>query len=331
MDSQTMEEITARALSGDGITEPQALRIAQCTREELVELVGVSNRVRQEYHGSTVKLCAIVNAKSGRCAEDCAFCAQSSHHNTKIKKYPLIPKGRIISAAEKALKNGAKEFSIVTSGKSINEKELQMLAQALSEIKALGLATCASLGILGPGALEMLADAGLDKYHHNLETSRSFFRQVCTTHSYEEDVQAVADAKEAGLEVCSGGIFGLGEGKRDWVELASTLRELQVDSVPLNFHNPIEGTKLAELPLVRPLDAIRIIVIFRLTCPTRDIIICGGREVTLRDLQGLIFFAGASGLMIGDYLTTTGREPEMELQLLRDLELTAAPQTLGDE
>lgn len=322
-----MEAISARALSGDGITQPQALRVAQCSREELVELMGLANRVRHEYRGQVVKLCAIVNAKSGRCAEDCAFCAQSARHDTEIKEFGLISKNKIISSASSAAGDGAKEFSIVTSGKSIGKKELPRIAEALGEIKALGLSTCASLGILGPGAFEMLAEAGLDKYHHNLETSRSFFPQVCTTHSYEEDVQTVVDAKEAGLEVCSGGIFGLGESKRDWVELASTLRELRVDSVPLNFHNPVEGTKLADSPLVRPLDALRIIVIFRLTLPARDIVLCGGREVTLRDLQGMVFFAGASGLMLGDYLTTAGRKPELDLQLLKDLELIATPLT----
>jgi biotin synthase len=273
MDRQTVEEMSERALSGEGITEPQALRIAQYTREELFDLMGVANQVRQEFHGSGVKLCGIVNAKSGRCSEDCAFCAQSSHHKTDTKKSGLATKVRILTAAKKAAKDGAREFSIVTSGKSLSQKELARVAETLGGIKALGLATCASLGILSLEALEMLAEAGLDKYHHNLETSRSFFPTVCTTHSYEEDIQTVVAARDAGLAVCSGGIFGLGESKRDWVELASTLRELDVDSVPLNFYNPVKGTKLGKLPLLPPLAALRIIVIFRLVMPGRDIVI----------------------------------------------------------
>jgi len=316
--------MSERALSGEGITEPQALRVAECTRDELFQLFDIANRTRQEFRGSNIKLCGIVNAKSGRCPEDCAFCAQSAKHSAEISRYALLTKAKIITAARKAAKDGAREFSIVTSGKTVSADELSKVAQALGAISKLGLSTCASLGILGLDALEMLAGAGLDKYHHNLETSRSFFPNICTTHSYEEDVQTIQAAKEAGLEVCCGGIFGLGETKRDWVELAATLRELQVDSVPLNFHNPVKGTRLAERPLLGPLDALRVIVIFRLMLPGRDIVICGGREVTLRDLQCLIFPAGANGLMLGDYLTTRGRDPKLDMQMIRDLELLAS-------
>ncbi len=329
MDSQTVEEMTERAFSGEGITEPQALRVAQCSREELFDLLGMSNRLREEYKGSTVKLCGIVNAKSGLCSEDCAFCAQSVHHDTDIKQYPLLPKTKILNAARKAAKDGAREFSIVTSGKSPTSRELSRVAAVLGEIASLGLSTCASLGILAPDALQMLAGAGLDKYHHNLETSRTFFPKVCTTHSYDEDIRTVNAAKEAGLKVCCGGIFGLGESARDWVELAAALREMEVDSVPLNFHNPLRGTRLASQALLGPLDALRVIMVFRLALPGRDIIVCGGREATLRDLQGFIFPAGANGLMLGDYLTTAGRAPELDIQMAKDLELAATPQTTG--
>ena len=324
IDRLTIEEMSERALSGEGITEPQALRAAECTRDELVILLDIANRARQEFRGSTVKLCGIVNAKSGRCAEDCAFCAQSAKHKTDIRKYNLITKAKTLTAARKAAKDGAKEFSIVTSGRTVSERELAKIAETLKAIKELGLSTCASLGILGPEALEMLAEAGLDKYHHNLETSRSFFPSICTTHDYEEDILTVSAARDAGLHVCCGGIFGLGETKRDWVELAATLRELEVDSLPLNFHNPVKGTRLGDLSLLSPLDALRIIVIFRLMLPTRDIVICGGREATLRDLQCMIFFAGANGLMLGDYLTTRGRDAKLDMQMIKDLELLAS-------
>ena len=321
MDTQTFEEIKSRALSGEGITEPQALRVSQCSRDELFDLIALASRVREKFHGTRVKLCGIVNAKSGGCAEDCAFCAQSARHGTDTKKFPLITRKKIISAARKAAGDGVKEFSIVTSGKSPSQKELTKIADALAGIVKLGLSTCASLGLLDSGALEMLAQAGLSKYHHNLETSRSFFHNVCTTHDYEEDVQTVRYAREAGLEVCCGGIFGLGESRRDWVELAATLRELDVDSVPLNFHNPVKGTKLADAPLLPALDALRAILTFRLALPSKDIVICGGREVILRDLQGFAFPAGANGLMLGDYLTTKGRDPALDSQMLNDLEL----------
>jgi biotin synthase len=331
MDRQTVEEIADLALSGRGITEPQALRIADCPREGLFDFLALGDRVRQKFHGVSVKLCGIINAKSGRCAEDCTFCAQSARHKTEIKKFNLITKNRIVATAKKAAREGVRDFSIVTSGRTLSEKELDRVAEAVAEIKALGLGACASLGILGPEALEMLAEAGLDKYHHNLETSRSFFPNICTTHSYEEDVQSVRAAKEAGLQVCSGGIFGLGESTRDWIELASTLRELDVDSVPLNFHNPIKGTKLGGRPLVPALDALRIILILRLVFPTKDVVVCGGREVTLRDLQCLMFPAGANGLMLGDYLTTKGRDPAFDIRMIKDLELVAAPKIKEDD
>lgn len=322
MDRHTLEKITTLALAGEGITEPQALRIAECSREELFELIGLSNRVREEFCGDGIKLCGIVNAKSGSCGEDCAFCAQSSHHNTEAKRFPFISSGKLLSAAKKAAKDGAREFSIVTSGRAPGEKELARVVEIIPAIKSLGLSTCCSLGILDLEILENLAAAGLDKYHHNLETSRSFFPEICSTHRYEEDIQTIVDAKEVGLQVCCGGIFGLGESRRDWVELAATLRELKVDSVPINFHNPIKGTKLGELPLVSALDALRIIVIYRLALPRQDIVICGGREVTLRDLQCLIFPAGANGFMLGDYLTTAGRNPDLDLQMIKDLDLS---------
>jgi len=321
MDNQTIAQIKEKALSGEGITEPQALRIAGCTRDELFDIIGLSNVIRQNKCGSEIKLCGIVNARSGSCGENCAFCAQSSYHKTDARKFSFISRPKLLSAARKAAGDGAKEFSIVTSGKSLSEKDLARVAGILPDIKSLGLSTCASLGLLGPDAFEMLAEAGLDKYHHNLETSRSYFPEVCTTHDYEEDVQTVKNAKEAGLQVCCGGIFGLGESRRDWIELASTLREMEVDSVPLNFHNPVKGTRLQDAPLLPALDALRIIVIYRLTMPARDIVVCGGREITLRDLQCLIFPAGANGLMLGDYLTTSGRDPGLDLQLLKDLEL----------
>jgi biotin synthase len=284
----------------------------------------LTNRIRERLKGNRIRLCGIVNAKSGKCSEDCAFCAQSARYKTAAQTYPLLPTERIFEAARSAKEMGAREFSIVTSGVSPSREELERVAQAVALIRSeLQLECCASLGIIDRVSLSILKSAGLTKYHHNLETSRSYFPKVCTTHSYEESVETVRAAKETGLSVCCGGIFGMGETHADRFELAFTLKELGVDSVPLNFLNPIEGTPLGRREPLKPLDALRIIALFRLVLPGRDIIICGGRDMTLRQLQVLVFAAGANGLMIGDYLTTKGRAPAQDIQMLGDLGLNA--------
>jgi biotin synthase len=319
-------------LRGEGITREEALSVADSDNSSLFDILAVTNREREKFKGNRIRLCAIVNAKSGRCSEDCAFCAQSAHYKTGVETYSLLSTERILESAKRAKEMGAREFSIVTSGVSPSEGELEGIAEAVALLRGeIQLECCASLGILDRDALTMLKSAGLVKYHHNLETSRSHFRNICTTHSYEEDIESVRAAKDAGLAVCCGGIFGMGETRADWVELAFTLKELSVDSVPLNFLNPIKGTPLGRRELLKPLDALRIIALFRLVLPTREIIICGGRGITLRQLQPLAFAAGANGLMIGDYLTTKGRAPAEDLTMLGDLELVPyEPHLEGD-
>jgi biotin synthase len=216
---------------------------------------------------------------------------------------------------------GVREFSIVTSGKTLHSvKEKEEILRALCLLREDGrVLRCASLGILSRGDLRLLKDAGLTKYHHNLETARSFFPAICSTHSYEEDVATVEAAKELGLKGCSGGLFGLGESLAQRVELAATLRELDVDSVPVNFLNPIPGTPLEKKDALTPLDCLKIIAVYRLMMPEKGIYVCGGRDLNLRDLQSWIFMAGANGLMVGDYLTTSGRNLELDLKMLSDL------------
>ena len=222
---------------------------------------------------------------------------------------------------------GAREYSIVTSGAGIRrEEELLAVEQGLARVRReTALMRCASLGNLDGEALARLKAAGLETFHHNLECARSFFPRICTTHAYEEDVATVRRAREAGLRVCSGGIFGLGERPAQRVELAETLRDLDVDSVPINFLNPIPGTPLEGRCDLTPLDCLRIIAVFRLMLPEKDIVVCGGREKNLRDLQSWIFLAGANGMLVGDYLTTTGRDGAADLQMVRDLGLEVLP------
>jgi biotin synthase len=235
----------------------------------------------------------------------------------------LVDEDKIVSSASDAAANGSSCFGIVTSGTGISDgEELNRICRAVARIRnETGISPSCSLGIIDAGTAAILKEAGVETYHHNLETAGSFFPNICTTHDYREDMETVRAAKKAGLKVCSGGILGLGESAAQRVELAVTLRDLEVDSVPLNFLNPIQGTPLEKADFITPLQCLAAIAIFRFMLPRARISVCGGREANLRDLQSWIFMAGASGTMIGNYLTTTGRPPEQDWQMLKDLNL----------
>jgi biotin synthase len=317
------EGIRAQAMSGEGIGKTDALKVLSLPDSALWRLLDVTEAVRRHFKGDGIRLCSIVNAKSGQCSEDCSFCSQSSRSTAKIPRHALLSPADIFRAAQEAKERGAREFSIVTSGMALrNREELARVGDAVERIgRELGLETCVSLGTLSAADVQYLLSRGLRSIHHNLETSRTFFPNVCTTHGYDEDVAAVRVAKAAGAWVCCGGIFGLGESDGDRVELALTLRELGVDSIPVNFLNPVPGTPAEGRTELTPILCLRIIAMMRLTNPTKEIIVCGGREVNLRGLQSLMFAAGATGTMAGNYLTTAGRPAEEDLQMLRDLGL----------
>lgn len=321
------ERIREKAISGAGIEEKDALAVLNLPQEKLWRLLDVTEEVRRRFKGDGIRLCSIVNAKSGLCSEDCAFCSQSIRSKADIKKYPLLEEEEIMQAAREAKARGAREFSIVASGLAMrNRRELERVGGAIERIShEVGLETCVSLGALTGEEVSYLLGRGLRSVHHNLETSRRFFPSICTTHDYEVDVQAVRQAKASGAWVCCGGIFGLGETAADRVELAQTLRDLKVDSIPLNFLNPIEGTPVGGRRELTPFECLKIVAMMRLTHPAREIIICGGREVNLRDLQCLIFAAGATGTMVGNYLTTAGRPAGDDVRMVEDLGLALRP------
>ena len=303
------------------IDKEYALELSRATGPDIFKLFYLANFIRVKSRGSKVDLCSIVNAKSGACPEDCSFCAQSVHSRTDVKAYPLITEQKILEAAVSAKKFGAKRFCVVTSGKKVFSKEIEQICSFISDIKNLGLLPCATLGMLSPSELEMLKEAGLHRYHHNLETSEAFFKEICTTHTFREKIKVIEAAKSLGLSVCSGGIFGIGESWEDRIDMAFALKDLRVDSVPVNFITPIHGTPLGDSELLNPMEALKIISIYRLILPESEIRICGGRPNTLRDLNSYIFIAGADGLLIGNYLTTSGRNPEDDLQMIKDLGL----------
>jgi len=324
MHANDLYQLADSIIAGNQLDADQALTLAKLPDHDLPELFAVASRVRQHFFGDRIALCSIVNAKSGLCAEDCAFCAQSSFHATGAVTYPLLPQATLLEGAQAAAANGSACYGIVTSGTGISSgEELARICAVVRQLAADGsVAPGASLGILDQQSLLALKEAGLVTYHHNLETARSYFPQICTTHAYEDDVATVRLAKQAGLRVCCGGLFGLGESMEQRIELALTLRELQVDSVPINFLDPVAGTPLATMQQLIPRTCLQIIALYRLLLPDCHITVCGGRQSNLRELQSWIFLAGASGVMTGDYLTKGGRRPEDDQRLIADLGLT---------
>ncbi len=287
----------------------------------LDELLLAGNRMRREGVGRRIELCGIVNARSGACGEDCKFCAQSARYYTNIPEYPLKSRGEIVAAARKGREDGAARFGIVTSGNRLTQDEIEVIAGAVAEIREdVGISPCASLGALSEEAFSVLKDAGLERYHHNIETSERFYPSIVSTHDYWERVDTIKRAKKAGLEVCSGGILGMGETWRDRIDMARLLKDLGVDSVPLNFLTPIKGTPLGNVDVISPIDAVRAIALFRLILGDKTIKVAAGRESVLKDFQGMMYLAGANGMMIGGYLTLAGRSVEEDRALFREIE-----------
>lgn len=281
------------------------------------DLLHGANIIREHFRGDFIDLCSIVNAKSGGCEEDCSYCAQSSISNADIEHYQLKDRETILKSAEDAAKNGARRFCIVTGGRKVSEREIDEIAEMLPEIKNIGLSPCATLGLLNLKELQRLKDAGLDRYHHNLETGEQFFPNVCRTHSYKDKIKTITAAKEAGLSICSGGIFGIGEDWQDRIDMAYTLRDIGVSSIPINFLTPIPGTLLGHRETLLPLEGLKVIALYRYILPNVEIRVCGGRMITLMDYNSFIFMAGADGLLIGNYLTTIGRPPEDDIRFIK--------------
>lgn len=303
----------------------QAARLLEpASLAELGELMAQACRARQAAHGQTVELCAIVNARSGRCSEDCAFCAQSAHHHTQAEVYPLLAADEIVARSRVAAAAGASRFGIVTSGRGCPDgPALDELCRAVEAIRREGsISPCGSLGLLRADQARRLADAGLTRYHHNLEAGPSHFPRICASHRFEDRVETVRLAQAAGLEVCVGGIVGLGESPLERAELALATARLNPESVPLNFLNPIPGTRLGHLPQLTPVQALAAVAVFRLMLPAKARLrTCGGRQQVLGPLAPLMYLAGADATMIGNYLTTEGRQPADDLADLAALGL----------
>jgi biotin synthase len=311
-----LKNIEKKVLDNGEISRAEALFITSLSGQDIFDLFSSANRIREHFRGNAVDLCAIINAKSGACPEDCSYCAQSAKSTAEIKTFQLVEKEMVLEKAKEAKKGGARRFCIVTSGKKASATDLSKIADMLSSVRKLGLLPCATLGLLTREDLLMLRDAGLERYHNNLETSERFFPEICTTHTYQDKIETIKEVKSSGLSLCSGGIFGLGETWDDRIDMAFALRDISPDSVPINFLTPVKGTRLGVNMILDPFDALKIISLYRFILPDKEIRVCGGRIQTLGEFNSFIFPAGADGLLTGNYLTTLGRNFEDDLKLI---------------
>ena len=308
------------AAAGTAVGGGLALALLKASNAELPRVFAAAAGLKQRHFGNTVHLCSIMNARCGACSEDCAFCAQAACHATGVDTYGLAGTPAIHAEFAEAEKLPVSHFGVVTSGGALTDAEVERVAEAFRSKQAEGMHWCGSLGCLNEAQLARLQAAGMKRFHHNLETAESYFPSICTTHTYADRLATLRAAKKVGLEVCCGGILGLGETLEQRVEFAQIVAREQVDSIPLNFLVAILGTRLEGTPPMPPMDILRTVAMFRLVNPAAEIKVCAGR-LLLRDMQAMIFLAGASGMMVGRLLTVAGRNVDADLQMLRDLEL----------
>jgi len=318
-----LKGLTRKAILGKGIDKKEAMILSKLPQENIPLLCEFANNIRIKLAGNILHTCAIVNARSGFCSEDCRFCAQSIHHKTAINTYPLIAPEEILKSGKEAEKKGAIHFSIVTSGRGAglkkNRGEFFKIIDAIELLyKETHLKVDASLGILTKEEARLLAGAGVYYYHHNLETSRGFYNKIATTHSFDDRINTMIIAKKAGMNVCSGGIIGLGESMEDRIDMAIQLRELKVKSVPINILTPIKGTPLQDEPGLQKYIILQTMAIFRFILPDATIRLAAGCERGTEEI-GKAFISGLNGIMLGDFLTTPGNEPDDDLKILNDL------------
>ncbi|MBO5292591.1 MAG: biotin synthase BioB [Lachnospiraceae bacterium] len=313
---KTIAFLEEKVLRGEQITREEALGLYE---QPLEELCKKADEIRRHFCGNGFDICTIINGKSGRCSENCKFCAQSAHNHTGAAEYPLLSAEEITVQAKRNDEQGVLRYSIVTSGKRLSEEEVDEMCEAIRKIRQeTGIAVCISFGLLKEEQYRKLKEAGASRVHNNLETSRRNFPNICTTHTFEDKIEAIRAAQAAGLSVCSGGIMGLGENIEDRIDMAFTLRELQIKSVPVNMLNPIPGTPLAQNEKLTAEDMRRIIAVYRFILPDASIRLAGGRGL-LEDKGRGCFLSGANAAISGDMLTTAGITVETDMKLLKEL------------
>jgi biotin synthase len=314
-----------RILAGGEIAREEALDLFNLENTaDIFDLLSWANRIREHFKGNKIHLCSIVNAKAGACSENCSFCAQSSFYQTGSPKYGFVDPEPVLEAADEAKKNSVTAVGLVAAWKGLNEGPvLDEVCERIRELKASGKTRPdVSLGIIkSQRVADRLKEAGVECYGHNLESSRRFFPRTCTTHTFDDRLETIGYLKKANIKICSGGIIGMGETREDRCALAFELRTIGANVVPINILNPIKGTPFENNPPLPVMEILKTIACFRFVLPRQEIMIAGGRTVNLRDAQSMIFMAGASALMVGNYLTTLNQPVEKDLQMLKDLGL----------
>ncbi len=312
-------ELADRILDGHELTVEEGLSILRSDDDELLDLLAATYRVRRHHFGRKVHLYFLKNAKSGLCPEDCGYCSQSIISEAEIPRYALLNEAKLMEGAERAVASQARTYCIVASGRGPSNREVDHIASTVAKIKdKYGLHICCCLGLLDEEQAVRLKAAGVDRINHNLNTSRSFYDQVCSTHSYEDRLKTLQVARKAGMELCSGLIVGMGETDQDLVEVAFELRTLGVHSTPVNFLHSIDGTPLERKWDLNPRYCLKTLCLFRLASPSVELRISGGREVNLRSMQAMGLYA-ANSMFVSDYLTTKGQPAEDDFKMVEDL------------
>lgn len=334
-----LDQLVERIIAGDRLNRDEAIALTRIEGQaNILLLCEAADRVRRACCGNTVDLCSIVNIKSGNCSENCSFCAQSAHHPGQGSPiYGLKPKAEILAQAKAAQEAGAKRFCLVSQGRGpkYSSPKSQEFAEILDTVRQIiqdtNIKPCCALGEITPEQAQALKEAGVTRYNHNLETSEAFFPEIVTTHAWRDRVETIKNLKAAGIQACTGGIIGMGESWEDRVDLALALRELAVESVPINLLNPRPGTPQAERPKLDPYEALKAIAIFRLILPEQILRYAGGREAVMGELQALGLQAGMNAMLIGHYLTTMGQPPEQDRAMLESLGLTGGEAPIPGE
>lgn len=313
------QRLAEKALKGECLTRDESREILTASDDRLPDLIQAAWRIRKANSGRRVKLHMLINAKSGLCEEDCHYCSQSRVSNAPIDHYPLLDEEEMLKGARRAVAAGAVRYCIVMSGRNPRPSEMPVIVEGVRKIKQeTSLSICCSLGLLTPEDAKVLKEAGVDRINHNLNTSENYHSSICSTHTFQDRKATLENARQAGLELCSGGIVGMGESDEDIIDLAFSLREVGPDSIPVNFLHPVEGTPLGHMETPSPTRCLKVLCLFRFLHPKTEIRIAAGREINLRSLQAQALYVGDS-IFVGGYLTTPGQKPEEAWQMIRDM------------
>ncbi|MEM9410669.1 MAG: biotin synthase BioB [Planctomycetota bacterium] len=317
--SKNFSLLAEKVVDGYEIDEKLAISILNTPSDQVLDLVAGAYQVRRHFFQNTVQLYFLMNAKSGLCPEDCTYCSQSKISKAPIEKYNLLDREKLMDGARLAQERNSKTYCIVISARGPNEREIKAVEEIVPEIKSqFDLKICACLGLLDEAQAKRLKDAGVDRVNHNLNTGSDHYENICSTHTYQDRIDTLNHVRNAGMEICSGGIIGMGESHEDIVDMAFHLRKLKAESIPLNFLNPIQGTPLEGTIGLTPLECLKTLAMFRFVNPDRELRIAGGREMHLRSLQPLGLYI-ANSMFVGDYLTTEGQPPESDYKMIQDL------------